>query len=77
MGYLSDHFNAWLLALGSLISTALATFILWGVLGNSFAGLIAFGVAYGIVDGSFSSLWMSFARMYASKSSVRNFSALH
>ena len=77
MGYLSDHFNAWLLALGSLVSTALATFILWGVLGNSFAGLVAFGVAYGIVAGSFSSLWMSFARMYASKSSVRNLSTLH
>ncbi|KAL1683007.1 major facilitator superfamily domain-containing protein [Schizophyllum commune] len=65
MGYLSDHFNAWLLALGSLVSTALATFILWGVLGNTFTGLVAFGVAYGIVAGSFSSLWMSFARMYA------------
>ena len=67
MGYLSDHFNAWLLALSSLVATALATFVLWGVLGNTFAGLIAFGIAYGIVAGSFSSLFLSFARMYASK----------
>ncbi|KAL1742539.1 major facilitator superfamily domain-containing protein [Schizophyllum fasciatum] len=65
MGYLSDHFNAWLLALGSLVATALATFILWGAFGYTFAGLIAFGIAYGIVAGSFSSLWISFARMYA------------
>ncbi|KAL1719596.1 major facilitator superfamily domain-containing protein [Schizophyllum commune] len=65
MGYLSDHFNAWLLALSSLVATALATFVLWGVLGNTFAGLIAFGIAYGIVAGSFSSLFLSFARMYA------------
>ncbi|KAL1671781.1 major facilitator superfamily domain-containing protein [Schizophyllum commune] len=61
----SDHFNAWLLALSSLVATALATFVLWGVLGNTFAGLIAFGIAYGIVAGSFSSLFLSFARMYA------------
>ncbi|KAL1757924.1 major facilitator superfamily domain-containing protein [Schizophyllum commune] len=67
MGYLSDHFNAWLLALSSLVATALATFVLWGVLGNTFAGLIAFGIAYGIVAGSFSSLFLSFARMYADK----------
>lgn len=67
MGYLSDHFNAWLLALSSLVATAFATFVLWGVLGNTFAGLIAFGIAYGIVAGSFSSLFLSFARMYASE----------
>ncbi|KAI5825129.1 MFS general substrate transporter [Schizophyllum commune Tattone D] len=65
MGYLSDHFNAWLLALSSLVATAFATFVLWGVLGNTFAGLIAFGIAYGIVAGSYSSLFLSFARMYA------------
>ena len=69
MGYLSDHFNAWLLALGSLASTALATFILWGVVGNTFAGLIAFGIVYGVVAGGFSTLWTTFARTYASKCS--------
>ena len=57
MGYLSDHFNAWLLALSSLVATALATFVLWGVLGNTFAGLIAFGIAYGIVAGRLGHGW--------------------
>ncbi|TRM69370.1 major facilitator superfamily domain-containing protein [Schizophyllum amplum] len=65
MGCLSDHFNTWLLTLGSLVLTVLATFILWGIFGNTFAGLIAFGLAYGIVAGCWSSLWMSFARSYA------------
>ena len=68
MGYLSDQFNSWALTLGSLVLTAVVTFILWGILGNTFAGLVAFGLAYGIVAGSFSSLWASFARVYASTS---------
>ncbi|KAL1673464.1 major facilitator superfamily domain-containing protein [Schizophyllum commune] len=65
MGYLSDRFNSWALALGSLITTCLATFILWGVVGNTFAGLIAFGIVYGVVAGGFSTLWTTFARTYA------------
>ena len=68
MGYLSDQFNSWALTLGSLVLTAVVTFVLWGILGNTFAGLVAFGFAYGIVAGSFSSLWASFARVYASTS---------
>ncbi|KAL1663604.1 major facilitator superfamily domain-containing protein [Schizophyllum commune] len=67
MGYLSDQFNSWALTLGSLVLTAVVTFVLWGILGNTFAGLVAFGFAYGIVAGSFSSLWASFARVYANE----------
>ncbi|TRM63798.1 major facilitator superfamily domain-containing protein [Schizophyllum amplum] len=43
MGYLADRYNAWALALASLVTTCLATFILWGILGSTFAGLVAFG----------------------------------
>ncbi|KAL1745717.1 major facilitator superfamily domain-containing protein [Schizophyllum fasciatum] len=67
MGYLSDQFNSWALTLSSLVLTAIVTFVLWGVLGNTFAGLVVFGFAYGIVAGSFSSLWASFARLYANE----------
>ncbi|TRM64968.1 major facilitator superfamily domain-containing protein [Schizophyllum amplum] len=67
MGYLSDQLNSWVLTLCSLVFTALATFVLWGVLGNTFAGLIAYGLVYGFVAGSFSSLWASFARVYANE----------
>ena len=67
MGYLSDKMNTWVLALCSLLLTSLATFILWGVLSSSFAGLLAFGIVYGIVAGGFSSLWTAFLRPIASE----------
>lgn len=66
MGVLSDKFDAWALALSTLFLTALATFILWGVLSNSFAGLLAFGIAYGVLAGGWSSLWNGFVRPIAS-----------
>ena len=67
MGYLSDRFNPWILALASFFSTSLATFILWGVLSNSFAGLLAFGIAYGTLSGGFTGLWTGFLKPIARK----------
>ncbi|KAK0187749.1 major facilitator superfamily domain-containing protein [Armillaria mellea] len=51
MGYLSDKFNPWFLGMSTLFSTSLATFILWSVLSQNLAGLLAFGAAYGILLG--------------------------
>ncbi|KAJ7495833.1 major facilitator superfamily domain-containing protein [Mycena galericulata] len=65
MGYLSDKVNPWILALSTLFTASVTTFILWGVLSHSFAGLLAFGTAYGIVAGGWSSLWTGFVRPLA------------
>ncbi|KAJ7256824.1 major facilitator superfamily domain-containing protein [Mycena haematopus] len=65
MGYLSDKFNPWILALVTLVTTSVATFILWGVLSHSFGGLLAFGIAYGSIAGGWSSLWTGFVRPIA------------
>ncbi|KAJ7741351.1 MFS general substrate transporter [Mycena metata] len=65
MGYLSDKFNPWLLALVTLLSTSVATFVLWGILSHSFGGLLAFGIAYGSIAGGWSSLWTGFVRPIA------------
>ncbi|PBK97305.1 MFS general substrate transporter [Armillaria gallica] len=65
MGYLSDKFNPWFLGMSTLFSTSLATFILWGVLSQSFAGLLAFGAAYGILAGSWTCLWTGFVSPFA------------
>ncbi|KAF7362382.1 MFS general substrate transporter [Mycena venus] len=65
MGFLSDKLNPWILALSSLFTTSVATFILWGVLSHSFSGLLAFGIAYGSIAGSWSSLWTGFVRPLA------------
>lgn len=61
-GQLSDIFDPWLLALATLIGTCLSTFVLWGVLSYSFAGLVAFGLAYGSLAGGWSSLWTGFIK---------------
>ncbi|KAF7364831.1 MFS general substrate transporter [Mycena venus] len=65
MGYLSDRFNPWILALTTLFTSSVATFILWGVLSHSFGGLLAFGIAYGSIAGGWSSLWTGFVRPLA------------
>ncbi|KAJ7163485.1 major facilitator superfamily domain-containing protein [Mycena crocata] len=65
LGYLSDKINPWLLALSALLTTSASTFILWGILSHSFAGLLAFSIAYGIVAGGWSSLWTGFVRPFA------------
>lgn len=70
MGYLSDSFNPWMLAFAILATTSLTNFVLWGVLSHSFAGLLAFGVAYGTVAGGWTCLWTGFVRPLASASSL-------
>ena len=66
MGYLSDRYNVWALAISSLLLTSLATFVLWGVLSYSLAGILVFGVAYGSTAGCWSSMWNGFVRPVAS-----------
>ncbi|KAK7048707.1 major facilitator superfamily domain-containing protein [Favolaschia claudopus] len=65
MGILADKFNPWVLALSTLFSTSIATFILWGVLSRSFAALLAFGIVYGSIAGGWSSLYTGFVRPLA------------
>ncbi|KAK0441694.1 MFS general substrate transporter [Armillaria borealis] len=60
LGYLADRLNPWLLALSTLSSTSIATFILWGLLSRNLAGLLSFGIAYGALAGGWSSLWTGF-----------------
>lgn len=67
LGYLSDKVEPWLIAASTLAFTSLVTFVLWGVLSHSFAGLLAFGIAYGTIAGGWSSLWSGFLRPITSK----------
>ncbi|EEC00012.1 hypothetical protein MPER_00151, partial [Moniliophthora perniciosa FA553] len=55
-------FNPWGLAFSTLLFTSMSTFILWGVLSYTFGGLLAFGVAYGMLAGGWSNLWTGFIR---------------
>ncbi|KAF9262086.1 MFS general substrate transporter [Marasmius fiardii PR-910] len=66
LGYLSDKLNPWLLASLTLIFTSLSTFVLWGVLSSTFAGLLSFGIVYGALAGGWSSLWAGFLHPLAS-----------
>ncbi|KAF8122341.1 MFS general substrate transporter [Mycena galopus ATCC 62051] len=65
MGYLSDSFNPWMLAFSILMTTSVTSFILWGVLSHSYAGLLAFGIAYGAVAGGWTCLWTGFVKPLA------------
>ncbi|KAJ7506746.1 MFS general substrate transporter [Mycena galericulata] len=65
IGYLSDTFNPWMLAFFILLTTSMTSFVFWGVLSHSFAGLLAFGIAYGAIAGGWSSLWMGLVRPLA------------
>ncbi|CAG8691167.1 9719_t:CDS:2, partial [Acaulospora colombiana] len=49
-GILSDRVDPWLLAFFTLLGACIATFILWGVLSHSLAGLIAFGLLSHRID---------------------------
>ncbi|THH08269.1 hypothetical protein EW146_g9045 [Bondarzewia mesenterica] len=62
LGILTDHFSPWPLALFTCILTSLATFVLWGVVGNVTAGLMVFGTAYGLLAGGWTTLWAGFVR---------------
>lgn len=68
MGWLSDRFDIWVLAIASLVGTCLATFIVWGILSSSLAGILAYGVIYGLTAGGWSSLWSGFVNPVASES---------
>ena len=70
MGILSDHVSPWLLGLMTLAATSLSTFVLWGVAGHTVAGVMVFGVTYGMLAGGWSSLWTGFVRPIASESFV-------
>ncbi|KIY49211.1 MFS general substrate transporter [Fistulina hepatica ATCC 64428] len=65
MGYLSDKVNPWILGLVTLSTTSLATLVVWGVLSYSFAGLLAFGMLYGVLAGGWSSAWTGLIRPIA------------
>lgn len=73
MGVLADKFNPWMLALSTLGSTALAIFVLWGVLSTTFTGLLGFSVAYGVLASGWSSLWAAFIKPIASASGSAHF----
>lgn len=64
-GWLSDRYNIWVLAILSLLLSAVATFVLWGVAASSFTGVLIYGVAHGLTAGGWSSLWSGFVRPVA------------
>lgn len=66
MGFMSDKFNPWALGISSLVTTSMATFVLWGVLSHSFPLLLVFALAYGSLAGGWSSLWTGLVRPIAS-----------
>jgi MFS transporter, MCT family, solute carrier family 16 (monocarboxylic acid transporters), member 10 len=70
LGHFSDSANIWMLALGCLSLTCLATFILWGVLACTFARLLIFSVAYGLVACAWPCLWTGFTKAAVSESSM-------
>lgn len=76
MGYLSDTVEPWTIAMSTLMCTSLATFIIWGILSKTFAGLLAFGVVYGVLAGGWSSLWTGFVKPFARKYLPGTFSEL-
>jgi MCP family monocarboxylic acid transporter-like MFS transporter 10 len=66
MGVLSDRFSPWLLGVLTLLSSSLVTFLIWGVAGSAIAGVMVFGVAYGLLAGGWTSIWTGFVRPLAS-----------
>ncbi|KAF8999551.1 MFS general substrate transporter [Hymenopellis radicata] len=72
MGYLSDVLNPFFLAISTLLSTSLVTFIVWGLLSRNLAGLLSFGIAYGMLAGGWSSLWTGFVRPVAKENPSLN-----
>ena len=68
MGALADKTSPWLLATSTLLLSSISTFVFWGVTGNATAGVLVFGVSYGLVAGGWSSLWSGFVKPIASTS---------
>ena len=67
MGALSDRVSLWLLATSTLMFSSISTFMLWGLAGSATAGILVFGVIYGLVAGGWSSLWNGFVKPISSK----------
>ncbi|EJC98140.1 MFS general substrate transporter [Fomitiporia mediterranea MF3/22] len=65
MGTLADSVNPWVIALITTFLTSFATFVLWGILSSSFAGVLAFGITYGALAGGWSSLFTGFIQPIA------------
>ncbi|KAI0266800.1 major facilitator superfamily domain-containing protein [Gloeopeniophorella convolvens] len=65
LGVLSDHISPWLLAVLTCGATSLVTFALWGGASHAAAGLMAYGVAYGLLAGGWTTLWSSFLRGFS------------
>ncbi|KLO11122.1 MFS general substrate transporter [Schizopora paradoxa] len=69
LGVLSDKVSPFTLGMLCALGTALATFVLWGVVAvqaaSHFSGLLAFGVAYGALTGGWTSLMPGFIRPVA------------
>ncbi|EJT97393.1 MFS general substrate transporter [Dacryopinax primogenitus] len=62
LGMLADRFSPWVLALTTLSSVSITTFIIWGYFATSLSTLFLYCVAYGIMAGGWSSLWTGFLR---------------
>ncbi|KAF5345522.1 hypothetical protein D9758_012014 [Tetrapyrgos nigripes] len=62
LGFLSDKLDPWVLAVVVLVSTTLSVFILWGICSFNLAGLLSFGLAYGLFAGGWGTLWTGFIR---------------
>ncbi|TFK52175.1 MFS general substrate transporter [Heliocybe sulcata] len=65
VGAMVDRMNPWIIASSTLFCTSVATFVLWGVLSHSLAGLLAYGVAFGTLASGWSSIWVGFIRPMA------------
>jgi MFS transporter, MCT family, solute carrier family 16 (monocarboxylic acid transporters), member 10 len=61
-GLCSDHYDAWVLALINLIASTFITFVLWGFVSTTFAGIIVFGLCYGIFVAGWASNWTGLIR---------------
>lgn len=66
-GALSDYVSPWILALFIFTCTSVATFVLWGVTGHVVAGVLVFGVVYGILAGGWFAIWGAFVKGITSK----------
>lgn len=62
MGFLSDKYSPWLLGSITHVATSLATFLLWGIAATNLAGLIAYGVFFGLLASGWTSTWTGFIR---------------
>ncbi|KAK7462371.1 hypothetical protein VKT23_007972 [Stygiomarasmius scandens] len=62
LGFLSDKLDPWVLAFGTLVSTTLSVFILWGVCSFNLVGLLMFGLFYGVFAGGWGTLWTGFIK---------------